>query len=415
MRRLATLATVSLLALAAGSAEAQQKQVVTGPVATYWMSAATTSGFGAGMGAAPSMSQIMGMMNGGGAQASHSLILQLGSARKAPAPAAEHLPPAALRAGPSLPLVTPVAQPSQRVEETPDVPRDFTQPKGKILIFWGCGEHARPGQPLVIDLAQIAAGKAPNGIAALGRGLNITPMTPPSPGRNATYGEWPNPKGRTSVPGNGSLIGDHVIRGNYSPEMRFTLGAGQDFLSPLNLVRNDITPTGAGQLNWAAVPGAQAYMATAMGGRDDGTMVMWSSSEVQTAAFALPDYLSNPDLSRLVTQKALMVPATLACTIPQEVVKAAPEAMVNLAAYGAETNLSWPPRPADPKQPWNIDWTLKVRYRAQTGAMLGMEMPGMDASSAGRSQPAGRPGQSPPPAAPGLGDLMRSIGRLPGM
>lgn len=36
-----TTAAVSVIALTAGAADAQQKQVVTGPVATYWMSAQT--------------------------------------------------------------------------------------------------------------------------------------------------------------------------------------------------------------------------------------------------------------------------------------------------------------------------------------------------------------------------------------
>ena len=34
--------------LMAGGAQAQTKQQVTGPVATYWMSAQTATGFGAG-------------------------------------------------------------------------------------------------------------------------------------------------------------------------------------------------------------------------------------------------------------------------------------------------------------------------------------------------------------------------------
>jgi len=70
----------------AGAAMAQPAQKVTGPVAVYWMSAATQSGFGmggmGGGGARPSTSQIMAMMRGGGA-AQHTLTLQLGSSRKA--------------------------------------------------------------------------------------------------------------------------------------------------------------------------------------------------------------------------------------------------------------------------------------------------------------------------------------------
>ena len=123
-----TTAAVSVIALSAGAADAQQKQVVTGPVATYWMSAQTMSGFGAGMGGAPgarpSMSQMMAMANGGGG-ASKTLTLQLGSSRKpAGEPSAEHLPPQGLRAGASLPLLTPRSQPVQHTDETPTYSRD---------------------------------------------------------------------------------------------------------------------------------------------------------------------------------------------------------------------------------------------------------------------------------------------------
>lgn len=360
------------------------------------------------------MSQMMGAMGGGGA--SKSLTLQLGSSRKsAGEPSAEHLPPQALRAGPTLPLLTPRAQPAQRTEETPTFSRDFQKPKGRMLIFWGCGERARPGQPLVIDFAKMADGKLPAGMEAMSRGLNVTPMQPPSPSRNATYGEWPNEKTRTSVPGNGSLVGEHRIRGTYSPDIAFSLNGAQDFLGPLNLTTNAISASGAGQLGWGAVPGAQAYLATAIGGGQDDTVVLWTSSEVQASAFSLPDYLSNGDISRLVATRALMGPQTTACTVPQEVVKAAPQAMVQLAAYGNETNLSYPERPKDPKIAWNIEWTVKVRYKSQTGGLLGMEMPGAHQQGQRPIMVPGGQAEEEPTAAEAIGGaLLRGLGgRIP--
>jgi len=58
-------------------------------------------------------------------------------------------------------------------------------------------------------------------------------------------------------------------------------------------------------------------------------------------------------------------------------VAAAPQAMVQLAAYGGEANFVYPPRPADPKTPWNQQWQVKVRYRSATSAILGMDMSAM--------------------------------------
>ena len=41
------------------------------------------------------------------------------------------------------------------------MPTEFQRPKGRILIYWGCGEHAGPGQPTVIDFATMKPGQVP--------------------------------------------------------------------------------------------------------------------------------------------------------------------------------------------------------------------------------------------------------------
>src|SRR5260221_7440550 len=107
-----------------------------GPVA-YWMGASTTTGMGSMSGGRPNMAA---MMSGGynPNAVSHTLMLQLGSPRRPQGdPSAEHVPPRDLGAGPSLPLVTPVSRP---VEQGP--PQPYQRPSGRMLIFWGCGEHA---------------------------------------------------------------------------------------------------------------------------------------------------------------------------------------------------------------------------------------------------------------------------------
>ncbi|CAN7200756.1 hypothetical protein LJR219_000537 [Phenylobacterium sp. LjRoot219] len=370
---------IAAVAAVAGSAAAQSAQKVTGPVATYWMSAQTQSGFGM-MGAGggqPDRGAMMRMMMGGGQGPQHALILQLGSSQKPQGAAeADHLPPAGLRAGAKLPLVTPVNQPAQPVDDTPSLPREYQKPRGRMLIFWGCGERARPNQPVVIDFAKVAAGQMPAGFQAATRGLGGAPMQPPSPGRNATYGEWPNPETRAAVPGNGSLVGEHTVQGSYSPPIRFSLAQDQDFLSPLNLVTNAPTGGGAVQLGWNAVPNATGYFATVIGGAEE-TVVLWTSAEVQASAFAAPDYLPPAEAAKLVASKALLSPQTTTCAVPKEVVDAAPHALVQLVAYGPEANFIHPPRPSDPKVAWNKEWQVKVRYRSATGGMLGMAAPNM--------------------------------------
>ncbi len=419
VRKFALLAGVAATATVTG-ATAQTGQKVTGPVATYWMSAQTQTGFGlpTGGGNPNPMAIMRQMMGGGQGEANKSLTLQLGSSQTNAAPAADHLPPQGLQTGASLPLITPKLAPREPTEPG-QIPRDFQRPKGRMLIFWGCGEHTKPGQPVVIDFAKLAAGQVPAGLAAM-NGMAFRNMSPPSVSKNRTYGEWPNEKTRTTVPSQGSLVGEHTVRGNYSPQINFTLEEDQDFLGALNLTTNAKAPGGWANLGWNLVGNAQAYFATAIGAGgngDDVTMVMWTSSETQTAAFVMPDYLSGPEIARLVAAKALMGPATRACIVPKEVVDAAPQAMLQLAAFGGEANFVYPPRPANPKVAWNQEWAVKVRYRSATGGLLGMNMAEMMGGGGrpSRSAPS-QPGQPQKPAKPpSAGDILKKgiLGGLP--
>jgi hypothetical protein len=411
-----TIARVALAGVAiAGTAAAAPpatKQVVTGPVATYWMSAQTSSGMTMG-GGAPSLSSMMGIARGG--NVSKSLTLQLGSARKPTGePMAEHLPPAVLKAGASLPLLTPRAQPRAATREEPGMPQSYEKPRGKMLIYWGCGERARPGQPLVFDFAKMAEGQIPAGYSQLMNSLQVAAMQPPSPSRHATYGEWPNEKTRTTVPGDGSLLGPHTIKGNYSPQMQFVMAQGQDFLPAVQMTTNRRNPTGSFQLGWQPVAGATGYMASTMGGGDGESFVIWSSSEVQSLLFALPDYLRPADVQRLLANKALMSPTQTTCTVPKEVVDAAPQSMYQFVAWGGESNFTYPPRPTDPKVAWNIEWTVKVRYRSATGGILGMESPygaGMgEGDDADDRAPADGARPARPAKKPKGTDLLRGLG-----
>jgi len=374
-----------------------------GPTATYWVTAETTSGMGAmmGRGAGGMMSA---MMSGRAPPAlSHALILQLGSSQKpAGDPSAEHLPPTGLGAGPSLPLVTPVRQ-AERPGSWPT-----EKPKGKMLIYWGCGEHAGPGQPVVLDFAKLAAGQAPPAFTS----VSVQPQVPPGPGRTTTYGEWPNERSRTVVPATGSLVGDHVVRGNYTPDIKFTLAPGQDFL-PALAVRNSPVASGAVQLNWQSISAARAYFAGSMGAKQDGTIVVWSSSAVQMPGMALPDFMSDGEIARLINQKVLMSPQTTQCVVPAEVAKAVENPMLQLMAYGPEANFSHPARPANAPKDWHPDWTVKVRTKSVHVAVLGMEMPDFSAmNSDAQSEPQDQQQQQPPPKKKKKG-LFDAIGGIP--
>ena len=375
------LAGVGIGALAIGGVAVAQGGG-SGGTAVYWMTADTMSGMGGMMGGAmggggkPSGRAMLGAMmgRGGGFNPngySKMLHLQLGSnARPAGEPTAEHLVPQGLQVGPSLPLVTPHATPTTPTTETTEWPTQMEKPRGRILIYWGCGDHARPGQPAIIDFASIQAGNLPPAFANLAR---YHGEMPPGPGRFATYGDWPNQKNSTRVPEGGSLVGDHVIHGNYSPEIRFTLAAGQDFLAPVTLVSNSKSPVGSVPVQWQPVPGARAWLATAMGGGQNGDMVIWTSSETQAYAMAM-DYLPDGEIARLVQQRVLMPGSTDRCTVPAEVVSAGQSMMYMLTALGGEANFSHPVRPARAPASWHPDWVVKLRTKSSYTGLLGMNM-----------------------------------------
>lgn len=330
------------------------------PIATYWMTARTTVGMpGMGSGRPDPMAMMAAMS--GGSEPQHNLLLQLGSTQAPTGSAsAEHLPPAGLKAGDRLPLLG--VQRSQGTESSPgqELPRDTP----RVVVYYGCGEAARA--PIAYQLSQDGGRQ----FAAMIAAHRVVGQKPPSPETSRSYGEWPNSRGRQQRP-SGSLVGEHVVRGNYTPDIRFNLNANQDFLAPLHV-------TGAGgsgvhRLQWDPIPNAKGYLLYAFGQNKAGDMVVWSSSDVPSFPLHIPELLAPADLSRLQTAKVILAGTVTNCTIPAAMTAAAPEAMLRVIAFGGETNMTFPPRPADRRVPWKIESVVKLRYNSTAGIMLGME------------------------------------------
>jgi hypothetical protein len=369
MKNLFRIASLALASLPATALTQQQK--VTPPVATYWMSVETTSGLPIGAmgggGGMPAM-DIGRMMLGGGMESgtSRSMLLELGSQRSPNgAPAATHDIPAGLKMGVSLPLETP--RQARRPEPREDgMPEKFDKPRGRMLIYWGCGEQAGPEQPYVVDFARMAQGELPQGLT--GRRVNV--QRGPSISRSRTYGDWPNERDSQRVPRDGSLRGEHTVKGNYSPDMRFALTDKYDFMEPVNLA---MAQSGGGiKLSWNSVANAHGYFASAMGGKE-GTedVVYWSSSNSREFGEQLMTWLAPGEVARLVTEKVVLPTATTECIVPAQFIAAAPAAFVRFIAYGEEANFVHPPRPQNPKVEWSQEWTAKVRLKSTAALMLG--------------------------------------------
>lgn len=326
MRR-STAGSVLVLAsvLVAASAHAQPAagQKVTGPQARYWLGAETGSGLGAAMqggAGGGGLGAMMGALMGRGGP-TKTLRLELGGMRDGDPAQAQHAVPAGLGLGPTLTLLGPErAQPMPERPER-DVP-DFKgeRPQGRLLFFWGCGETAGAGQPVVLDVGKMADGVLPPNL----RSITVAGgRSGPSPGRDKGYADWPNRQHSAAVPAQGSLVGEHTVQGNFVPEIRFAVSAAHDYMEPLTLDRSAL-PSGAQLLRWNRVSTALGYFASGMGFKAgaDGVndMVVWNSSGVRLlGGEQLQSFLPPAETERLVKANAVMPPATTECAIPKEV------------------------------------------------------------------------------------------------
>lgn len=338
---------------------AAQVQQVRPPIAVYWMSIETAGGMGVEI--PPGMGAMMPPGMGGGKR----MRLELGSSQQASGDAhAAHAIPAGLQMGASLPLLSP------RVERAPtrehDEEPEFQRPKGRMLIYWGCGEAVRAGQPVVIDFANMN----PQDAARAFRSRPISRPRGPAPGRSRSYGSWPNQEDSRAIPAAGSLAGEHIVSGNYSPEIRFAVGDRYDFMDAVDFDPVRKTAAGAFAVKWKAIPTATGYFATAMGqGDNQNDVVTWSSSEVQEMGQVLMDYIAPAEVERLIREKVVMPPQTTECSVPAGIFKS-DASMLNFIAYGNELNLVHPPRPKDPKQTWEQQWAVKLRLKSTAMTLL---------------------------------------------
>lgn len=404
------IAAIVAIAAAVSALPLIAQRPASGPVARYDMRAGTISG----MGAMGQMSPGAMMFGGGrGNNAQHELHLRLGSSRdpnSGPNPGAakaDHFMPPVAKLGKSVAL-------GYREEPTTydELPQ---QPKGRMLIYWGCGEHAPAGQPVVIDFAKLVKGQVPPGLWS----TTVIRDWGPDSRNSKTFGRWPWDDKKYVKP-DSSLIGAHRVVANYSPEIAFNLS--KDFMQPLS-ARHTAQPSGSTVVNWTGIADATGYYLYLFGGkqgpggREMGDMVMWSSSASRQFGGGLSDWLSPGQVAGLVRDRVVLAPSVSTCTVPAEVRRDAPDfRMIMLTAFGPEENFSYPPRPDNPRTPWHLEWTARVRHRSMTSLM---DMPGMpDMSGMGGGQQQAQQGQQgdQPKCKPkrGLGGLLGGALGVPG-
>jgi hypothetical protein len=296
--------------------------------------------------------------------------------------------------GPSLPLVAPAAAKPER--ESYGMPERFQRPKGRMLIYWGCGEHAGPGQPTVIDFSKMAAGQVPPGFSAMMSAMHAA--QPPRAGQSAAFGEWPNDRDSRAVPASGSLVGGHKIHANYAPPIAFSLGQGQDFMPGLGLREAGGLASGAVPLGWAPASQATGYALAMFGSSGGSDVVIWSSAN-KPSAFPSMDYLAPSQVRQLIASGAVLPPTASQCTLPAEVARAAQGGMVMMIGYGPEAFFS-----DKPKAP---TWTTRVRHKTTASLVLGMgDMSGDSSDEQSQATPQEQQQPKKKKKGFGLGDLI---------
>lgn len=236
--------------------------------------------------------------------------------------------PAGMQMGEALPLVPP--NPGFKEGE---VSGEVPEVKGRIVIYWGCGDAVRPGQPKVVDLSNNPQQWAP------------------------------------------------LLAGRMAPQR-------------------------------AAPVGAQHAHAMGMVGQD---MVLWSSAENGDTGLGLFDYLSPATSARWVKDKVLLPPDASRCAVPAGIFAGGGQdagAMLRMIAYGPESYFSHPAKPANARANWQPEWSVRVRAKSQTMAMLGVDMAGMMGgdSGAGREAAPGQEQERPSEGGlPGVGNILRGI------
>jgi hypothetical protein len=409
----AVLYTATLVVLAQAQAQPTKgpTQVVKLPVAQAWIDVATFSGFGmpamgpGGAGGPSPMSMLGGMM-GGGAQSARNAFgntqtssagrwvdVTLFTSRNPALAEAAQAVPAGSQLAPTLKLIAPkIDRPAPAPSDDVVEPPPFERPRGRMHMYWGCGETVRAGQPRTIDFATAKPEELAKFFVsrrATQRGTHVANGRP----------VWPNEADARMVPADATLVGEHGFSGQGVPEgFRFVIPAAQDLMPAVALKQLDVN--GATQLEWAAVPTARAYFVAAMGakggmsGGATADMVFWTSSDVPETGTGLVDYQTNAAVDRWLQEKVLLAPSVTRCMVPKGIFGEAGGAMLRLIAYGSELNLAHPPRPADPKVAWEPQWAVKVRVKSVASAMLGIDMGSMPSAASATARPGDTPQQA---------------------
>ncbi len=371
MRAYAYLSATAICALSLTALGSAQKP--NGPKARYEMDVTTSSGIGMG---AVIGGGLGGLLGGGGKD--NSLEMRLNSTTPSPKQpeTADHFFLPAAKMGKSVQLLGGVPGGTQSEDREPnDTEISKDKPKGRVLLFWGCHDKAPKGQPFIIDFAKMPTYKLP----AQAQMQRNAPRRP----RDENAAWFPNNKSGKQPKSGSSVRGEHRVTSAFTPEIKYSLA--NDYMAELDVNAGD--KGAAIGLSWNSVPTALGYSAWAVGGMDrggeGGDIVFWTSANNRDQSGGM-GWLSPAEVQRQIAQKNVMPPSQATCSIPAEAKTAANGMMFGgMHAHGPEENFAFPPKPANPKAAWTIEWTAKVRFQSLSSFIIGMGATNSAARDAG--------------------------------
>ena len=145
---------------------------------------------------------------------------------------AKQIVPVSMNLGESLQLNAPIPEKPvpALIDEEPIEP-SYEKPKGKISLYWGCGDTIRPGQPRTLDVASASIDDYAKFFVMRGK-------TSKGARWQAGHPAWPNKIDDRKLPDNASIVGQHQFLGNGIPDsFKVNLGAAQDLMPPIELTQ----------------------------------------------------------------------------------------------------------------------------------------------------------------------------------
>jgi hypothetical protein len=278
-------------------------------------------------------------------------------------------PPAALKMV-EIPLIRPDAT-RQAQGEAYAGREDWT-----MKIYWGSSKTVQPGQPIVISTKD--AGKDSQKLfnyqpSVIGQG---------APASGWGWGVWPNRRSSETVPVGASLKGEHFVRGNYLPHIRFNVER-HDFL-PAITASSSGGGKDAASVSWGEMSGASGYFVYAMAANEaKREMTIWTSSSKATAGIQGHELSSK--IRDLAGQGVILTPDKRAVDIPAGIFADSQNTVLMIHGWGDDFYASYPPKPENAPKNWKPDWTARGLFLSTWTGILGMEISGVP-SGAGYNQ-----------------------------